>query len=157
MELRIRRRLRSPRQINVSLQKPLPWRLDGWSWTLHRLKAEFHFFFFLIWSIIGYVCSLSKGKQCHQVHCKLFGWILWHIKHCWLFNSKSCLYIYIYIYHHHHHVMLVAQISLTLSRHFSYRSSPLAGLLDYIPYPHIVAECMFVLVVLLSLGHMWGP
>ena len=27
--------------------------------------------------------------------------------------------IYIYIYHHHHHVVLVARISLTLSRHFS--------------------------------------
>ena len=37
---------------------------------------------------------------------------------------------------------------------FPYRSSPLAGLLDYIPYPHIVAECMLVLVVLLLLGHM---
>ena len=30
------------------------------------------------------------------------------------------IYIYIYIYHHHHHhVVLVARISLTLSRHFS--------------------------------------
>ena len=27
--------------------------------------------------------------------------------------------IYIYIYHHYHHVMLLAQISRTLSRHFS--------------------------------------
>ena len=51
---------------------------------------------------------------------------------------------------------MVARISLTLSRHFSHRSSPLAGLLGYIPYPHIVAEYMFVLVVLLLLGHMWG-
>ena len=25
----------------------------------------------------------------------LFGWVLWHINHCWLFNAKSCLYIYI--------------------------------------------------------------
>ena len=58
--------------------------------------------------------------------------------------------------HHHHHAVLVARISLTLSRHFPYRSSPLASLLDYIPYPHIVAECMFVLVVLLLLGHVWG-
>ena len=24
-----------------------------------------------------------------------FGWILWHITHCWLFNAKSSLYIYI--------------------------------------------------------------
>ena len=24
-----------------------------------------------------------------------FGWLLWHIKHCRLFNAKSSLYIYI--------------------------------------------------------------
>ena len=29
------------------------------------------------------------------------------------------LSLYIYIYHHHHHVVLLARISLTLSRHFS--------------------------------------
>ena len=29
------------------------------------------------------------------------------------------IYIYIYHHHHHHHVVLVAPISLTLSRHFS--------------------------------------
>ena len=76
------------------------------------------------------------------------------------------IYIYIYIYtikidkvynignkyHHHHHVMLVARISLTLSRYFSLsfiasgRSSEL--------HPHIVAKCMFVLVVLLL---HWPP
>ena len=37
-----------------------------------------------------------------------------------------------------------------------YRSSPLAGLQSYIPYPHIAAVCMFELVVLLLSGHMWG-
>ena len=25
----------------------------------------------------------------------LFGWVLWHIKYCWLFNAKSFLYIFI--------------------------------------------------------------
>ena len=25
----------------------------------------------------------------------LFGWVLWHINHCWLFNTRSSLYIYI--------------------------------------------------------------
>ena len=35
-------------------------------------------------------------------------------------------------------------------------SRPLAGLQDNIPYPHIAAECMFVLVVLLLHGHVWG-
>ena len=37
-----------------------------------------------------------------------------------------------------------------------YYSSPLAGLQGYILCPHIAAECMFELVVLLLLGHMWG-
>ena len=37
-----------------------------------------------------------------------------------------------------------------------YRSSPLAGLQGYIPYPHIATVCMFELVALLFLGHMWG-
>ena len=61
--------------------------------------------------------------------------------------------IYINIYHHHHHhVVPLARISLTLSRH----SSPLAGLQDYTPYPHIAAGCMFELVVRLLSGHMWG-
>ena len=37
-----------------------------------------------------------------------------------------------------------------------YRSSPLAGLQDYVLYPHIAAVCMFELVILLLPGHMWG-
>ena len=72
----------------------------------------------------------------------IFGLVLWHINHCGLFNAKSSLYIYIYIYIYiydlvwfygistivgylmpsplyHHHVMPQAQISLTLSLHFS--------------------------------------
>ena len=55
---------------------------------------------------------------------------------------------------HHHHVMLLARTSLTTS---PYRLLPLAGLQGYILYPHIAAVCMFKLVVLLLLGHMWGP
>ena len=43
--------------------------------------------------------------------------------------------------------------SLATSPH---RLSPLAGLRGYIPYPHITAVCIFRLVVLLLLGHMWG-
>ena len=37
-----------------------------------------------------------------------------------------------------------------------YYSLPLAGPQSHIPYPHIAAECMFELVVLLLPGHMWG-
>ena len=47
-------------------------------------------------------------------------------------------------------------ISLTFSRHFSLSFIALAGLQGYIPYPHRAAVCMFELVVLLLLGHMWG-
>ena len=75
-------------------------------------------------------------------------------------TSRLCKCYYVHFrmnhHHHHHHVGLVARISLTLSRHFSLLLSPQAGLLDYIPYPHIVAECLFVLVVLLLLGHVRG-
>ena len=81
-----------------------------------------------------------------------------HIYVCVCVSLSLSLYIYIYIYiyhhHHHHHVVPLARISLTLSRHFPYHSSPLAGLQGYIPYPHIAAECMFVLVVLFLPGHM---
>ena len=69
-------------------------------------------------------------------------------------SRKHFLYIYIYIY-----------IIISFYQHgypwpslatSPYRSSPLAGLQGYIPYSHIAAICMFELVVLLLLGHMWG-
>ena len=44
--------------------------------------------------------------------------------------------------------------SLTTSQN---RSSALAGLQGYIPYPHIAVVCMFELVARLLLGHIWGP
>ena len=62
-----------------------------------------------------------------------------------------CIYIYVYIYHHHH-VVRPAWISLTLSLH----SLPLASLQGYIPYHLIAAVCMFMLFVLLLIGHMQG-
>ena len=51
--------------------------------------------------------------------------------------------------------MPLARISLPSLATSPYRSSPLAGLLGYITYPHIAAVCMFELVVLLLLGPMW--
>ena len=33
-----------------------------------------------------------KSLQCHKIYMILFGWVLWHINHCRLFNAKSCLY-----------------------------------------------------------------
>ena len=38
-----------------------------------------------------------------------------------------------------------------------YYSSPLAGLQGYFLCPHIAAVCKFELVILLLLGHVWGP
>ena len=55
-----------------------------------------------------------------------------------------------YVTNHHHGYPWP---SLTT---FPYRSSPQSGLHHNILYPHIVAECMFVLVVLLLHGHVWG-
>ena len=43
--------------------------------------------------------------------------------------------------------------SLTTS---PYRSSHLVGFQGYITYPHIAAECIFELIVLLLPGHIWG-
>ena len=81
-----------------------------------------------------------------------FGLVLWHINHCWLFNAKSTFIPLIIIitscWKHGYPWSSLAT--------FPYRSSPLAGLLDNILSPHIVAECMFVLVVLLLHGHVWG-
>ena len=60
-------------------------------------------------------------------------------------------YIYIIIMSCHRHGY--PQSSLATS---PYRSSPLVGFQGHIPYPHIAAECMFEMVVLLLPGHMWG-
>ena len=68
--------------------------------------------------------------------------------------EKWGLYIYIYIIiimSCHEHGYPWPSLAT-----FPYRSSPLSGLQGYIPYPHIAVECMFVLVVLLLPGHMWG-
>ena len=67
-----------------------------------------------------------------------------------------CIHSYIYI-----HIYISScragstDIPDTLAT-FPYRSSPQAGLQENIMYPHIVAECMFVLVVLVLHGHVWG-
>ena len=93
-------------------------------------------------------------------------YIYFFSKNYWLTN----LYIYIYIYIHIQDLVLnssqgfiIIIILCRLHRYpwpslatSPYRSSPPAGLQSYIPYPHIAAVCMFELVVLLLLGHMWG-
>ena len=42
-------------------------------------------------------CRLFNAKSSLYIYIKYiwFDWVLWHINHCWLFNAKSSLYIYI--------------------------------------------------------------
>ena len=61
-----------------------------------------------------------------------------------------------FLNHHHHHVVPPARISLTLSHHFSQLFIASGRSSGYILCPHIAAVCMFELVVLFLLGHMWG-
>ena len=53
--------------------------------------------------------------------------------------------------------MLLARISLTLSRHFSLSFVASGRSSGYIPYSHIAAECMFELFVLLLPAICGGP
>ena len=66
-----------------------------------------------------------------------------------------CVYIYIYICIYISSSSSYRADSTTLATP-PHRSSPKVGLQDSTPYPHIAAECMFVLVVLLLHGHVWG-
>ena len=59
--------------------------------------------------------QLNDFKYCYLTLIVLFCLVLWHIDDHRSFNAKSLLSIY----YHHHHVVLVARISLALSRHFS--------------------------------------
>ena len=52
--------------------------------------------------------------------------------------------------------MPLAQIYLTLSHHFSLSFIASGRVQGHIPNPHIAAECMFELVVLLLPDNMWG-
>ena len=92
--------------------------------------------------------------------------ILWTKIKAFLWNEKELIsrthththiyiYIYIYIYHHHHHIVPLSRYPWPSLASSPYRSSPLADLQGYIPYPHIAAVCMFELVSLLLPGHMW--
>ena len=92
---------------------------------------------------IGWNCgnNIKNWKKCFNCSNKF-----------WYVNYSSRWHHH----HHHHHVMPHGYPwpSLATSPH---RSLPLAGLQGYIPYPHRAAVCMFELVILLLLGHMWGP
>ena len=64
-----------------------------------------------------------------------------------------------------HYIYIINLIIMSCRQHeypcpsfatYPYLSLPLAGLKDYIQYPHRAAVCMFELAVLLLLGHMWG-
>ena len=115
----------------------------------------------------------------------LIGCVLRYINPCKLFNAKSCLDTYIeyirfglvvfygistlvgYLMPNplYTYIIIIMIIIMSCRKHgypwpslatSPCRSSYPAGLQGYIPYPHIAAGCMFELVVLLLLGHMWG-
>ena len=51
---------------------------------------------------------------------EMFIWlVLWHVDHYGDTKCRSQSFVCKKLYHHHHRVVLVARISLTLSRHFS--------------------------------------
>ena len=90
-------------------------------------------------------------------------------KRVYIYNVYIYIYIYIRIYIFIYiYIYIYAYIYISSSSSSCHAGStdipdpltllfPQAGLLDNILYPHIVSECMFVLVVLLLHGHVWGP
>ena len=51
--------------------------------------------FYGISTIVGYLMPNSLYTYILNIYMIWFGWLLWHINHCRLFNAKSSLYIYI--------------------------------------------------------------
>ena len=49
--------------------------------------------FYGISTIVGY--SMPNPLYIYWIYMIWFGWVLWHINYCRLFNAKSPLYIYI--------------------------------------------------------------
>ena len=47
--------------------------------------------FYGISTILGYL--MPNPVYTYKIYMIWFGWVLWHIKHCRLFNTKSFLYI----------------------------------------------------------------
>ena len=46
-------------------------------------------------TILGYLMPNRIYIYIYLIYMIWFGWVLWHINHCRLFNDKSSLYIYI--------------------------------------------------------------
>ena len=53
--------------------------------------------FGLVWfyDIVGYSMPNPLYTHIYKIYMIWFGWVLWHINHCRLFNDKSSLYTYI--------------------------------------------------------------
>ena len=74
-----------------------------------------------------------------------------------ILGGNSVRWFQVLLCNHHHHIVLAARISLTLSRHSSLSFIALGRVFqDNNLYPHIAAECTFVLVVLLLRGPCVG-
>ena len=88
----------------------------------------------------------DRNIWCHITMCKLF--VL--DRNTWYHITMSKLFVFDRNIWYHIIIIIMS------CRQHGYPWPSLAGLQGYIPYPHIDAVCMFELVVLLLLGHMWG-
>ena len=94
--------------------------------------------------------TLYDEKKYLYIYVCVCDLVCWDINHCWLFDAKS-IFIHIIIMSCRQHGYPWPSLATS-----PYHSSLLAGFQGYIPYPHIAAECMFELVVLLLFSHMRG-
>ena len=105
--------------------------MEYWKWVSNSLFMEsLYIYIYMCVCVCVYACV-----------CVIWYYILYYIIYYNMISSSSCRAA----------GTDIPWPSLTTP---PYRSSLLAGLQGYIPYPHRAAVCMFDLVFLLLLGHM---
>ena len=119
----------------------------------------FRFFPVICWSYLRteISISLSMGNRLYsRTHILYFSFVWKHFVDVMLRTHWICKI---------HRRQLIIIIIVSCPKHgypwsslatSIYCASPLAALQVYIQYPHIAAVCIFELVVLLLLSHMWG-
>ena len=128
-----------------------PWNsIFGPGGKYYICKIEWYFSFFMI-PLTGIKFSAHSFSKHFHIITDPVPRLSFGTRHSFFSLSHGFLLTY-----HHHHVVPPARISLTISHHFSLSfiaSGRSSGL-------HPVSShscCKFGLVVLLLLGHMWGP
>ena len=111
---------------------------------LHKREIVTNYFWFYVYTILSFYLSIYLYWTHTQTHT--------HTNTDTHTHTHTHTHIYIY----HHHVVPLHGYRWPSLATSPYYSAPLVGLQGYILCPHIAAVCMFELVVLLLLGHMWG-